>query len=205
MNKNKDLVCRITYTKEQSAHLKTIAASIMDTLKDDLGSVMGYIRILKQSASDNIGMIIEDKKFLIANGVAEPSDEADIETLFQVEEALKNGMLLEASIGIMNLKDDLAQEMAFAGFKELTSYVSCAESMIAAMPMENVKKLSQQSGHIKENGYVELKEIDKFVEKDFMRDYSRAMEDQAPEQNMQESKLPEFDNNEDMGSSIQPK
>ncbi len=195
-------------TEKEAQHLLSISKNIVDTIVESaptnilaISSLMSFIESKTRDFDIGMDWLIADKAAMID---AHPEEKDDLYHLKEIKKAVKEGLLIDASVLIMRLKDDIVCEQIIADFKELNSFIHKAESLMSQIPTKIMQSFAEKVDCINEQGIVTIKNIGTFNEKEFVRSFSDISVQMEVKQEIDKgAQLPEMQ--DDIDTSVSPK
>ena len=169
----------LMFTEQQAKHLAEISKNIVEAITElaptNIVAISDILKFIKDKAKDfSIGLdwLIEDKEISMKSN---PNEKIDYDLLKEIQKATQEGLLIDASVQIMRLKDEFVYQQVSADFKELNSFIHKAESLIKKFPATIMKHFEEQGQCINKEGLVLLKNIQNFNEEDFVKKIDAAI------------------------------
>lgn len=186
------LSSKIKKNKELSQHLCSITAVIAETLGDDLISQLNHVKQLKAGLGLTIDMFIQDQEEFYDVDINAASDH---KTLKEIKQAIESGMLVHVSVLIGDIKDELTKEMLFGDFKEVSSFLTKSETLIAKMEKGHILEMSNRLDYVNQDGMFSFKNIDNFDPNSFEKVYEhvKTIKLEPKQDTVQSNTLPEFE------------
>jgi len=196
MDEAKQLAKRIEQSNYKSKHILAITSAIVDTFADDLSSHLQHIKSLKVDLMQTVDFITEDlhEEMQLDVNAAE-----DYKVVREIAQALDDGMLVQASVLISDIKDVLVKEMLLNNFKEVSSFLYKTDTIIKREGEDILKELSWDLNYVNKDGF-SFKAIDEFDSARFEEAYQAVKNKTEENEPVQENSLPGFEDDEPTNS-----